>query len=94
MTLHIADITMFYAPASGGVRTFLEAKADWLRTRGLRHSLLVPGERWTHQGEILTLPSPSALVARIRGVDRTISRASSDGGPMQWGTLTTEGQSW
>ena len=24
--MHIADMTMFYAPASGGVRTYLEAK--------------------------------------------------------------------
>jgi alpha-1,6-mannosyltransferase len=23
--VHIADITMFYAPASGGVRTYLDA---------------------------------------------------------------------
>jgi len=45
MALHIADITMLYAPASGGVRTFLEAKADWMRSRpGMRHSLLVPGD--------------------------------------------------
>ena len=45
MSLHIADITMFYAPASGGVRTFLEAKADWLRAHpDFRHSLLVPGD--------------------------------------------------
>lgn len=59
MTLHIADITMFHAPASGGVRTFLEAKADWLRTRpGLRHSLLVPGEALGCDGEIHTLPAP------------------------------------
>ncbi|HEY2345047.1 MAG TPA: glycosyltransferase family 1 protein [Xanthomonadaceae bacterium] len=59
MTLHIADITMFYAPASGGVRTFLEAKADWLRSRpGLRHSLVVPGERVGCEDEIHSLPAP------------------------------------
>jgi alpha-1,6-mannosyltransferase len=59
MTLHIADITMFYAPASGGVRTFLEAKADWLRSRpGMRHSLLVPGEGYAREGEIHVLRAP------------------------------------
>ena len=59
MALHIADITMFYAPASGGVRTFLEAKADWLRSRpGMRHSLLVPGESFGRDGGIHSLPAP------------------------------------
>ena len=59
MTLHIADITMFYAPASGGVRTYLEAKADWLRTRpGMRHSMLVPAAHERLEGEIQTLASP------------------------------------
>jgi alpha-1,6-mannosyltransferase len=59
MNLHVADITMFYAPASGGVRTYLEAKADWLKARpGFRHSLLVPGETAGHEGGIQTLPAP------------------------------------
>ncbi|HEV2607914.1 MAG TPA: glycosyltransferase family 1 protein [Xanthomonadaceae bacterium] len=59
MALHVADITMLYAPASGGVRTFLEAKADWLRSRpGMRHSLLVPGNGFACDGEIHTLPAP------------------------------------
>lgn len=57
--MHIADITMFWAPASGGVRTYLEAKADWLRDRpGVQHSLLVPGAGRTQEGDIRTLPSP------------------------------------
>ena len=38
--MHIADITMFYAPASGGVRTYLDAKHRRLDARpGVRHSL-------------------------------------------------------
>jgi len=28
--MHITDLTMFWAPASGGVRTYLEAKSRWL----------------------------------------------------------------
>ena len=59
MALHIADITMLHAPASGGVRTYLEAKADWMRSRpGMRHSLLVPGNAFECDGEIHTLPAP------------------------------------
>lgn len=42
--MHIVDTTMFYANASGGVRTYLEAKQQ--RMAGLadvRHSVVVPG---------------------------------------------------
>lgn len=42
--MHLADITMFFTPHSGGVRRYLLAKRAWLaRHRShLRHSLLVP----------------------------------------------------
>jgi alpha-1,6-mannosyltransferase len=41
--MHIADVTMFYAPESGGVRRYIEAKREWIARRlGLRHSLVVP----------------------------------------------------
>lgn len=45
--MHIADVTMFYTPGSGGVRTYLEAKHRWLAARA-QHSLVVPGSR--HSG--------------------------------------------
>jgi alpha-1,6-mannosyltransferase len=42
--MHIADITMFYAPESGGTKRYLLAKRNWLAQRpAFRHSLLVPG---------------------------------------------------
>ena len=61
MTLHVADITMFYAPASGGVRTYLEAKAGWLAASrpDIRYSLLVPGVGAGASGAIHTLPAPA-----------------------------------
>ena len=41
--MHLVDITMFYAPTSGGVRTYLDCKHDYLaRQAGIRHSVLVP----------------------------------------------------
>jgi alpha-1,6-mannosyltransferase len=44
--MHIADITMFYAPESGGVKRYLHAKRSWLARRpGYRHTLVVPGPR-------------------------------------------------
>lgn len=44
-TLRVLDITMFYAQASGGVRTYLEAKGRALARRGVSHALVVPDRR-------------------------------------------------
>lgn len=52
-TLHIVDTTLFFAPHSGGVKRYLLAKNRFLNAmHGIRHSLLVPGERsaWTAPG--------------------------------------------
>ncbi len=60
MTLHVADITMFYAPSSGGVRTYLDAKARWLAASrpDVRYSLLVPDTDIEQAGHVFTLPAP------------------------------------
>lgn len=58
--MHIADITMFYAPASGGVRTYLDAKHRRLIvTPGVRHSLLIPGACASHANGIHHVPAPA-----------------------------------
>ncbi|PSS47650.1 glycosyltransferase family 1 protein [Pseudomonas sp. BBP2017] len=60
LIVHIADITMFYAPASGGVRTYLDAKHRRLgRTPGVRHSLLIPGASPQHANGIYQVPAPA-----------------------------------
>jgi alpha-1,6-mannosyltransferase len=42
--MHLLDVTMLYAPTSGGVVRYLRAKRAWLRRHtSIRHSLLVPG---------------------------------------------------
>ena len=42
--MHLLDVTMLYAPTSGGVVRYLRAKRRWLRSHtSVRHSLLVPG---------------------------------------------------
>lgn len=57
--IHITDLTMFWAPASGGVRTYLEAKTRWLDAQpGIRHSLLVPGPEVCSEHGRYTLPAP------------------------------------
>lgn len=58
--MHIADITMFYAPASGGVRTYLDAKHRRLSIKpGIRHSLLIPGAYLSEQDGVYTVPAPA-----------------------------------
>ncbi|HSE28321.1 MAG TPA: glycosyltransferase [Gemmatimonadales bacterium] len=42
-TLGLLDITKFYGPATGGIRTYLNAKAAWTAAHpGIRHALVVP----------------------------------------------------
>lgn len=44
--MHIADLTLFFAPHSGGVKRYLLAKHRFLAQRtDVRHSLLVPGPK-------------------------------------------------
>ncbi|MGC1329154.1 MULTISPECIES: glycosyltransferase family 4 protein [unclassified Pseudomonas] len=58
--VHIADITMFYAPASGGVRTYLDAKHRRLiHTPGVRHSLLIPGPALNEDNGVYQVPAPA-----------------------------------
>jgi alpha-1,6-mannosyltransferase len=43
--MHVVDATIFYSPTSGGVKRYLLAKHEWMRTHtNWRHSLVVPGE--------------------------------------------------
>lgn len=64
--MHIADTTMFYAPASGGVRTYLEAKHRRLQLYpGVQHSLLVPGRR--HHVEQGTYELPASKLPFAMG---------------------------
>ncbi len=42
-SLGLLDITKFYGPTTGGIRTYLHAKADWTGARpDLRHAVVVP----------------------------------------------------
>ncbi len=43
--MHLLDVTMLYAPTSGGVVRYLRAKRGWLRRHtSIQHTLLVPGD--------------------------------------------------
>ncbi|MDW5376422.1 glycosyltransferase family 1 protein [Halomonas sp. HP20-15] len=57
--MHVADITMFHAPSSGGVRTYLDAKHQLLAQRpGVRASLLIPGATTERHGTRQVLAAP------------------------------------
>ncbi|MES2034539.1 MAG: glycosyltransferase family 1 protein [Pseudomonadota bacterium] len=48
----LVDTTMLYAPRSGGVKRYLNAKRAWLAGHrpGVRHTLVAPGSRDHHDG--------------------------------------------
>lgn len=45
--LHLVDVTMMYAPRSGGVKRYLLAKRDWLSAHrpDIGHTIVAPGAR-------------------------------------------------
>lgn len=61
--MHIADVTMFYAARSGGIRRYLEAKRAWLTRRGVRHTLVVPAHNGCSDDQPGTLLLPSVPLA-------------------------------
>lgn len=58
--MHIVDTTLFYAPASGGVKRYLMAKRRFLAAqKGVRHTLVVPGRSDAKPASgIVTLAAP------------------------------------
>jgi alpha-1,6-mannosyltransferase len=56
--LLIADVALFYGERSGGIRTYLEAKADYAaRTGEFEHHLIVPGRAGRSDGRRHEVPS-------------------------------------
>lgn len=57
--MRIVDMAMFWAPGSGGVRTYLQPKRQWLgKQPGIDHILLVPGAKTACEAGICTLAAP------------------------------------
>jgi alpha-1,6-mannosyltransferase len=66
----VADVALFYGERSGGIRTYLDAKAAHARaTGGFEHHLLVPGrhERHVADGATWRHELPSLRVAAANG---------------------------
>ena len=98
--MHLLDVTMLYAPQSGGVVRYLRAKRTWLRRHtSIRHSLLAPGaadERGA-RGEIYlrtrSLGHAHRWPLAVHRWSRAIRAAHpdlievGDAGPEAWGAL-------
>ncbi|MGZ3236017.1 MAG: glycosyltransferase [Burkholderiaceae bacterium] len=53
--MHLIDLTIFYAPKSGGVKTYLEAKAAWVaKETHIRHTIIAP--RWHDDASFIGVP--------------------------------------
>jgi len=100
--MHLLDVTMLYAPTSGGVVRYLRAKRAWLRRHtSIRHSLLVPGpsdadgpsgERylrtWTLQPQGHRWPLAMRRWAREIRASRPDLIEVGDAGPEGWAALS------
>jgi alpha-1,6-mannosyltransferase len=68
--LRVADVALFYGERSGGIRTYLDAKAAHARESGrFEHHLVVPGrqERHSVEGAAWRHELPSLRVAAANG---------------------------
>jgi alpha-1,6-mannosyltransferase len=67
--MRIVDVCAFYAPAGGGVRTYVDAKLSWASRHGHEVIILAPGERneTVKRGPgafVVTIPSPALPLDR------------------------------
>ena len=84
--LRIVDVALFYGERSGGIRTYLDAKAAHARATGaFEHHVVVPGPRERHEGgrhEVPGLRLAAANGYRVplgaRALGRTLERLRPD----------------
>lgn len=75
--LRIADVALFYGERSGGIRTYLEAKAAYARrTRSFEHHLVIPGRA---TGEEARRRDPTIAAPAHRHEQRSLRLAASNG---------------
>ncbi|MES2014913.1 MAG: glycosyltransferase [Pseudomonadota bacterium] len=99
--MHFVDITMFYAAEGGGVNTYLNAKASWLRQCSrVRHSILSPSVSTDSGSPALVrvpgvalpglhgyrLPAPGASARILARMQPDLIEAG-DAGPAAWSAL-------
>jgi alpha-1,6-mannosyltransferase len=71
--LRVADVALFYGERSGGIRTYIDAKAAWARdSAAIEHHVIVPGK-----GDPAAAPTGGA---GTRGREGTIARGGAGAG--------------
>lgn len=56
--LRVVDVALFYGERTGGIRTYIDAKAAWAQASGLiEHHVIVPGRGERHEDGRHELPS-------------------------------------
>jgi len=84
---HIVDVTLFFAPTSGGVRRYLMAKHSWLRGHtSLKHTIFVPGRQTEGTAyDVVRFASPAVpfgngyrLPVRMRAFREQLARLAPD----------------
>ncbi len=60
--MRVVDLTQWYSPVSGGIRTYLRAKSEWAEEHGLAHAAVVTGAR----GGLETVGE--STFERVRGI--------------------------
>ncbi|HSD80625.1 MAG TPA: glycosyltransferase [Solirubrobacteraceae bacterium] len=86
--LRVVDVALFHGPRTGGIRTYLEAKARWAAAApagAIEHHVVVPGRRERHEGgrhELRALPLPAAdgyrLLVGVHALERTVAELQPD----------------
>jgi len=85
--LRVCDVALFYAPRSGGIRTYLDAKVAWAAAQasGFEHHVIVPGSEERHDGGRHTLPSVALTASNgyrlplgISRLEQTLTRIRPD----------------
>lgn len=71
--MHLVDATIFYSAESGGVKTYLTAKSQWLaRHAHIRHTIVAPASRH-HEPEPGLVSLPSVRIPYCNGYRMPVS---------------------
>lgn len=76
--MRVVDVTQWYAPRSGGIRTYLHAKARFAAEHALPHAMIVsrpgPGSRHIERSRVRSLPSvPTGQSAGYRLIPNALA---------------------
>ena len=64
--MKLLDITHFYSDKSGGIKTYINNKIDYIKDKDIEHTVIIPGKKDTlthiHKSKIYQIKSPYMLL--------------------------------